>query len=162
MNGNAGTYTCTYLKVVWAKPVLLSHAIKVSPQGALLLDIDVVLNDNLAKYIQDHRAPGTMLMGQKEEDDIPNTGIIWASNSSGDVMNRWIDKCKFPERISMRVKNGCDQPLGCPPGDMDCLESAIKEKEDRSYLQVMPWSIAQKEGRKAKMATHYTGGDKIM
>lgn len=163
-NGNAGTDSCTYLKAVWAKPIFLSHASKASPQGALLMDLDVVLAGNLPEYIQKHRSPGALMMAQNEYDNLPNSGIVWASSASGDIMDRWISQgLKLNDKISVRAANGCEQPMGCPPGDMDFLFDVVKEDEkSSSWLQLMPQKVANKEGRPGELASHYTGGDKIL
>jgi hypothetical protein len=159
-NSNAGYLSDVYKRIVWAKPLLLLEAAQAGPeQGVVLMDVDIVLHGDLLKYIQTHLLTGTLLaVGCEGEscniDDArkgqANTGTVWASRTSADLLKRW-----FETEVS---ELAADEDTKA--GDQKFLAHLRRQDDNASqWLQFIPFEVAHGCGVKGKfptqLATHY-------
>lgn len=141
---------CIYNMLLWTKPVLFRTAVAASPQGVLMIDIDVILYRNLLSYVRTEMPEGSSFVTGSESSGRANTGTVFATNQSLPVLNRWVQ--------------GNYAFLKDRYGDQSALQSLLQDDHVLAAAwSKFPQSIVGQCGIKGEYARHYNcfRGNKI-
>lgn len=149
-------HSSTFLKVVWAKPLLLRYAIKKAQQGVLMLDIDIILHGDLPNEIRALGAGPETLMFGCDNNWCPlgspdaNTGSIWAGRDSTDRLDNWI-----AAESAVNIHGSSNQ------GDDQTIFNHLIESKHAGTLGFIPSRILGECAQGGRSATHYNCVNKM-
>lgn len=140
--------SCNYIKVTWAKPMILYHAARMSKYGVLMIDSDIIVHKDMFAWIQENKKNTTELMAGDDRGPRFNSGTAYADHGSLKILEEWTDNA------------GVEEIVQSPRGEQEALIAVVNK--DGNWKRIQKFSRDTRDqgsvGQCAEigqLATHY-------